>query len=106
MEETKSARERREKGRSGKIEMGRMGAKDTGWGTNDSKNDGEKGRQKGLKIALHSSVLSSRFHLEMKKKRKKEREREKKKKTNRRKREKKTFEREEERVYVHSRDRE
>lgn len=33
--------------------------REAGWDTNDSKNDGEKGRQKGLKIALHSDVLSS-----------------------------------------------
>lgn len=45
--------------RSGKIEMERMGVRNgVGRGANDLKNDGEKGRQKGLKIALHSSILS------------------------------------------------
>lgn len=38
--------------------METTGVRRAGWDTNDSKNDGEKGRQKGLKIALHSGVLS------------------------------------------------
>jgi len=106
----------RDKGKTGKRERAREGERDEAvkskwqergqearWGANDLKNNGEKGRQKGLKIALHSGAFLRRAVARAggkEKKTKKGRQRENRKETNGRKREKRVSWEEKGRIFA------